>query len=88
MNAMENRAHIPNFLRIFWIIRVLILYLLSNEEIKNKTMYETIKYILTEGCDTLPAILGMTSFVSYYCYYIEVVLRWVRHLLISIFKYL
>lgn len=78
-----NRIHIPSVLRIFWAIRVLeqILYLLTNMEIKNDTMYGTIKYLLIKGCDTFTAVLGMTSFVSYFCHYIGAFFQWVRNLI-------
>lgn len=74
-----NRLNIPSVLRIFWAIRVLeqIIYLLTNTKIKNDTMYGDIKYLLIKGCDTFTAVLGMTSFVSYFCHYIGVFFQWV-----------
>lgn len=74
-----NRLNIPNVLRIFWSIRVLeqTLYLLTDIEIKNQPMFEAIKYLLVKGCDTFTAVLGMTSFVSYFCHYIGAFFQWV-----------
>jgi len=76
-----NRLHIPNVLRIFWAIRVLeqILYLVTDKEIKNETMYGAMKYLLIKGCDTFTAVLGMTSFVSYFCHYIGAFFQWVKN---------
>lgn len=78
-----NRLNIPSVLRIFWAIRVLeqTLYLLTNKEIKNETMYSGIKYLLIKGCDTFTAVLGMTSFVSYFCHFIGTFFQWVRFLI-------
>lgn len=75
-----NRLNIPNVLRIFWAIRVLeqTLYLLTDVEIKNETMYGAMKYLLIKGCDTFTAVLGMTSFVSYVCHYIGAFFQWVK----------
>ncbi|VVC36295.1 Zinc finger, RING-type,Zinc finger, RING/FYVE/PHD-type,TRC8 N-terminal domain [Cinara cedri] len=74
-----NRLNIPSVLRIFWAIRVLeqILYLLTDMEMKNETLYGTLKYLLIKGCDTFTAVLGMTSFVSYFCHYIGAFFQWV-----------
>lgn len=78
-----SRLNIPNVLRIFWAIRVLeqILYLLTDIEIKNETMYGAVKYLLIKGCDTFTAVLGMTSFVSYFCHYIGAFFQWVKILI-------
>lgn len=78
-----SRLNIPNVLRIFWAIRVLeqILYLLTDIEIKNETMYGAVKYLLIKGCDTFTAVLGMTSFVSYFCHYIGAFFQWVKTLI-------
>lgn len=75
-----NRLHIPNVLRIFWAIRVLeqTLFLVTDMESKNKTMYGAIKYLLIKGCDTFTAVLGMTSFVSYFCHYLGAFFQWVK----------
>lgn len=84
-----NRINIPSVLRIFWAIRVLeqILYLLTDIEIQNETVYGAIKYLLIKGCDTFTAVLGMTSFVSYFCHYIGAFFQWVKSLVnILIFK--
>ncbi|XP_029341519.1 protein TRC8 homolog [Acyrthosiphon pisum] len=73
------RLKIPSVLRMFWAIRVLIqiLYLSTNEEIKNLTFFETVKYLLIKGCNTCTAVLGMTSFISYFCDNIGAFFQWV-----------
>ncbi|XP_060879841.1 protein TRC8 homolog [Metopolophium dirhodum] len=74
-----TRLKIPSVLRIFWAIRVLeqILYLLTDIEIQNETLFGAVKYLLVKGCDTFTAVLGMTSFVSYFCHYIGAFFQWV-----------
>lgn len=74
-----TRLKIPSVLRIFWAIRVLeqILYLLTDMEIQNETLFGAVKYLLVKGCDTFTAVLGMTSFVSYFCHYIGAFFQWV-----------
>lgn len=67
---------------MFWAIRLLIqiLYLLTNTEIKNLTLFETVKYLLITGCDTWVVVLGMTSIISYFCNNIAAFFRWVKWL--------
>ncbi|KAL4135689.1 hypothetical protein QTP88_007285 [Uroleucon formosanum] len=74
-----NRLKISSVLRMFWAIRLLIqiLYLLTNTEIKNLTLFETVKYLLITGCDTWVVVLGMTSIISYFCNNIAAFFRWV-----------
>ncbi|XP_060858690.1 protein TRC8 homolog [Metopolophium dirhodum] len=73
------RLEIPSVLRMFWAIRVLIqfLYLSINTEIKNSTLFETVKYLSIKGCDTCTAVLGMTSILSYFCNNIGAFFQWV-----------
>jgi E3 ubiquitin-protein ligase RNF139 len=53
-------------------------YLLTQKEIKNETLFKVIKYLLIKGCNTFTAVLGMTSFVSYFFHYLGAFIRWVR----------
>lgn len=55
-------------------------YLLTYKEIKNETLLGVVKYLLVNGCDTFTAVLGMTSFVSYFGRNVESFFRWVRSL--------
>lgn len=50
-------------------------------EIKNETIYGDMKYLLIKGCDTFTAVLGMTSFVSYFCHYIGAFFQWASKIL-------
>jgi len=81
-----SRLKIPSVLRLFWTLRLLDLYILSllTKEIKHdETLFETVKYLLVKGCDTFIAVLGMSSFISYFCHYIGAFFRWVRSLSIK-----
>ncbi|XP_026819954.1 protein TRC8 homolog [Rhopalosiphum maidis] len=74
-----SRLKIPSVLRIFWAMRVLeqMAYLLTQKEIKNETLFKVVKYLLIKGCNTFTAVLGMTSFVSYFFYYLGAFIRWI-----------
>jgi len=65
---------------MFWAIRIVIqiLYLSTNTEIKNVTLFETVKYLLIKGCNTCIAVLGMTSLISYICNNIGAFFQWVK----------
>lgn len=39
-------------------------------------LYQMAKTLLVGGCDTLVAVLGMTSVVSYLCYYLGCLFQW------------
>ena len=80
-----TRLNIPNVLRVFWIIRVanFIVYSIANELhtlcshniialIEPNILYKIFKYTMTYGCDTVLALLGMTSMVSSVAHYIGV----------------
>ncbi|KAF0752437.1 protein TRC8 [Aphis craccivora] len=73
-----SRLKITRVLRIFWTIRALkqMAYLLTYKEIKNETLLGVVKYLLVNGCDTFTAVLGMTSFVSYFGRNVESFFRW------------
>ncbi|CAI6358228.1 unnamed protein product [Macrosiphum euphorbiae] len=73
------RLKIPSVLQMFWAIRVLIqiIYLSTNTEIKNLTVFETVKYLLIKGCNTCTAVLGMTSFISYFYDRIGAFFQWI-----------
>ncbi|XP_060857979.1 protein TRC8 homolog isoform X1 [Metopolophium dirhodum] len=74
-----SRLNMPSVLRLFWAIRLLDLFILSllNKEIKHETLFGSMKYLLIKGSDTSTAVLGMTSFVSYFCHFIIAFFRWV-----------
>jgi len=74
------RLKISSVLRMFWAIRVLIqiLYLSTNTEIKNLTLFEIVKYLLIKGCDTFTSILGMASILSSFSDNIGAFFQWVK----------
>lgn len=85
------RLNVPCVLRLFWIIRViehagiLLLdnYELSDESFKVTTLlaFQTLasmaKSLLITGCETITAVLGMTSVISFFCHYIGNFFQWV-----------
>lgn len=85
------RLNVPTVLRTFWLLRVAehVTSLLSNhltasdgqEAYLNLLAFTTvrsiIKSLLVRGCETLTAVLGMTSIVSYICHYIGCFFQWV-----------
>lgn len=83
-----SRLKMPSVLRLFWALRLLDLFILSvlTKEFKYETLFGTVKYLLVKGCDTITAVLAMTSFVSYFSHNIGVFFRWVRLLRIKILK--
>uniref|UniRef100_A0A2M4BE01 Putative e3 ubiquitin ligase n=1 Tax=Anopheles marajoara TaxID=58244 RepID=A0A2M4BE01_9DIPT len=66
-----QRLNVPSVLRVFWSIRIaehLISLLMSSDA----PLYfaTTMKTLLVSGCETLTAVLGMTSIISLICHYI------------------
>jgi len=75
-----SRLKIPCVLRLLWILRLLDIYILSllTKEIKHETLFGTVKYLLVKGSETFIAVIGMSSFISYFFHYIGAFFRWVR----------
>lgn len=78
------RLNVPTVLRTFWLLRVAehVASLLSNEQahvnlLAFTTVLSIIKSLLVHGCETLTAVLGMTSIVSYICHYIGCFFQWI-----------
>ena len=78
-----NRMRVPSVLRLFWLIREanlvaqfialhLAYYETSNivNILEADVLYTIFKDTMTHGCDTILAVLGMTSLVSYISHYI------------------
>ncbi|XP_052870324.1 protein TRC8 homolog [Anopheles cruzii] len=66
-----QRLNVPCVLRVFWSIRLaehLISLLMSSEA--PLRFAATMKTLLVSGCETLTAVLGMTSIISLICHYI------------------
>ncbi|KAL4710817.1 hypothetical protein ACJJTC_010940 [Scirpophaga incertulas] len=86
------RLNIPCVLRVFWVVRVsehAILLLMDNydddtdESIKVSTLLAVqslasmAKSLLVTGCETITAVLGMTSVISFFCHYIGNFFQWI-----------
>lgn len=77
------RLNVPEVLRTFWLLRVLehtgIFFLSGYWDIEDgySPYFRLMKYLMVTGCDTLTAVLGITSIVSYICNYIGKVFQWI-----------
>ncbi|CAL4147946.1 unnamed protein product, partial [Meganyctiphanes norvegica] len=84
------RLNVPNVLRTFWMIRVaqhivLLLgeFMYVNGEYQSLLTldlaagYVIFKAVMTQGCETAVALLGMTSIVSYISHYIGILFQMV-----------
>lgn len=85
------RLNVPTVLRTFWILRVAehAATLLSDhfvvsdgQQAQNSlfavsSLFGMTKSLLVNGCETLTAVLGMTSIVSYICHYVGCFFQWI-----------
>ncbi|GLV34185.1 TRC8 ring finger protein [Carabus blaptoides fortunei] len=79
------RLNVPSVLRTFWILRVLEhtgLFFFNGDwnfvDANGLTpVFRLIKTLMVTGCETLTAVLGMTSIVSYICHHIGRFFQWV-----------
>lgn len=77
------RLRVPEVLRTFWILRVLehtgIFFIsgLWNQVDEVTPAFRLIKNLMSTGCDTLTAVLGITSIVSFICHHIGRFFQWV-----------
>ncbi|XP_071569341.1 protein TRC8 homolog [Temnothorax nylanderi] len=74
------RLNVPCVLRTFWMLRMgeQVVQILGNhygEETFN--YYVMIRTLLVNGCETLTAVLGMTSIISFICHYIGCFFQWI-----------
>lgn len=75
-----SRLNVPCVLRTFWMLRVSeqVVQILSNHyKADTFSLYTMISSVLANGCETLTALLGMTSIVSSICHYIGYFFQWV-----------
>lgn len=75
-----SRLNVPCVLRTFWLLRVFeqVIQILGNHYREDTfTYYLMIRTLLVNGCETLTALLGMTSIISLICHYIGSFFRWV-----------
>lgn len=77
------RLGVPEVLRTFWILRTLehagIFFFSGQWDIDDgySPYFRLLKYLLVSGCDTLTAVLGLTSVVSHICNYVGKFFQWV-----------
>lgn len=86
------RLNVPCVLRVFWVLRVsehAMLLLMDNydddteEAMKISTLLAVqslasmTKSLLVTGCETITAVLGMTSVISCFCHYIGNFFQWI-----------
>ncbi|XP_053975922.1 protein TRC8 homolog [Hylaeus anthracinus] len=74
------RLNVPCVLRTFWMLRVggqVIHILVNHYGEETFTYFVMIKTLLINGCETLTAVLGMTSIISFICHYIGCFFQWV-----------
>lgn len=86
------RLNVPCVLRVFWVLRVAehsILLLIDNYDGESEefTKISTLlavqslasmaKSLLVTGCETITAVLGMTSVISFFCHYIGNFFQWI-----------
>ncbi|XP_066586647.1 protein TRC8 homolog [Prorops nasuta] len=74
------RLDVPCVLRTFWIIRVgeQVIQILGNHYGEETfTYYVMLRTLLVNSCETLTALLGMTSIISFICHYIGCFFQWV-----------
>lgn len=66
-----QRLNVPCVLRVFWSIRIgqeFLAMFFSNQN--PLLLVSTVQKLLVDGCETLTAVLGMTSIISIICHYI------------------
>ncbi|KAJ8715466.1 hypothetical protein PYW07_009948 [Mythimna separata] len=86
------RLNVPCVLRVFWVLRVAehaLMLLVDNydEEAEEGLKVSTLlavqslasmtKSLLVTGCETITAVLGMTSVISFFCHYIGNFFQWI-----------
>lgn len=86
------RLNVPCVLRVFWVLRVAehsILLLMDNYDGDSEEMTKVstllavqslasmAKSLLVTGCETITAVLGMTSVISFFCHYIGNFFQWI-----------
>uniref|UniRef100_A0A224X8X4 Putative e3 ubiquitin ligase n=1 Tax=Panstrongylus lignarius TaxID=156445 RepID=A0A224X8X4_9HEMI len=73
------RLNVPCVLRTFWLVRLIeqAVALQLPVGLDLGSLLLTGKSLLITGCETLTAVLGMTSVISYICHYIGCFFQWV-----------
>ncbi|XP_050341077.1 protein TRC8 homolog isoform X1 [Bactrocera neohumeralis] len=74
-----QRLNVPCVLRVFWSIRIgqeLISIVRLSDGTAPIGFFPTMQKLLVDGCETLTAVLGMTSIISVICHYIGRGFQW------------
>ncbi|XP_011177628.2 protein TRC8 homolog isoform X1 [Zeugodacus cucurbitae] len=74
-----QRLNVPSVLRVFWSIRIgqeFISIVLLSDSATPLSFFPTMQKLLVDGCETLTAVLGMTSIISVICHYIGRGFQW------------
>ncbi|XP_011864850.1 PREDICTED: protein TRC8 homolog [Vollenhovia emeryi] len=74
------RLNVPCVLRAFWMLRVaeqVVEMLGSHYGEETFSYYVMVRTLLVNGCETLTAVLGMTSIISFICHYIGCFFQWI-----------
>ncbi|XP_014600230.1 PREDICTED: protein TRC8 homolog [Polistes canadensis] len=74
------RLNVPSVLRTFWLLRIgeQVIKILGNHYgDEDFSYYDMVRTLLVNGCETLTALLGMTSIISLICHYIGCFFQWV-----------
>uniref|UniRef100_S4PAF3 Synoviolin n=3 Tax=Pararge aegeria TaxID=116150 RepID=S4PAF3_9NEOP len=86
------RLNVPCVLRVFWVMRVaehaILLLMESYDEVADEglkvstliavqSLASLAKSLLVTGCETITAVLGMTSVISFFCHYIGNFFQWI-----------
>lgn len=73
-----QRLNVPSVLRVFWTIRITqeFISMMLNESVSSLNLLPTMQKLLVDGCETLTAVLGMTSVISVICHYIGKAFQW------------
>ncbi|KAK9887363.1 hypothetical protein WA026_022031 [Henosepilachna vigintioctopunctata] len=77
------RLNVPEVLRTFWLLRVMEhmgIFFMSgywDQQDGYSPYFRLMKYLMVTGCDTVSAVLGITSIVSYICSYIGKFFQWI-----------
>ncbi|CAD6993734.1 protein TRC8 homolog isoform X2 [Ceratitis capitata] len=74
-----QRLNVPSVLRVFWTIRIgqeFISIVLLSDSTTTISFFPTMQKLLVDGCETLTAVLGMTSIISVICHYIGRAFQW------------
>ncbi|XP_077266650.1 TRC8 ring finger protein [Temnothorax americanus] len=74
------RLNVPCVLRTFWMLRMgeqVVQILGTHYGEETFTYCVMIRTLLVNGCETLTAVLGMTSVISFVCHYIGCFFQWI-----------